>query len=87
MSGRGKTPKGWYSADVMWWLDGRKMPIAYSTRTTSDLIGLLSQDGYLTIQELHDTLNFCEEGKLVLQEFIKRGYGNELARDWFKPWG
>lgn len=78
-----KVPKGWYSADCIWCVPGRKRPIAYSTRATMDYIVMLSKDGG-TIREVHDRLNYCEEGKRVLVEYIKRGFGDITAKDFFK---
>ena len=69
--------------DVSWTVPNKKRPIGYSTKATSDLIVLLSQDGS-TIQEVYDKINFDVDGKKVLQEYIRRGYGNIVARDWFR---
>ena len=72
-----------HSWDVSWAVPNRKRAIGYSTKATSDLIVLLSQDGS-TIQEVYDKINFDVDGKKVLQEYIRRGYGNIVARDWFR---
>jgi hypothetical protein len=78
-----KTPKGWYSTDVKWYIPKQKSPIAYSTVATMDLIVLLSEEG-LTIKEIFDKIMFDDEGKKVLSEYIKRGYGNTIAKSFFK---
>ena len=78
-----KTPKGWYSSDVSWRVPKRKKPIAYSTVATSDLIVMLSEEG-LTIQEVYDRILFDDEAKKVLNEYIKRGYGNTIAKTFFR---
>lgn len=78
-----KPPKGWYSSDVSWHVPKRKKPIAYSTIATSDLIVMLSEEG-LTIQEVYDRILFDDEAKKVLDEYIKRGYGNTIAKTFFR---
>ena len=78
-----KTPKGWNSSDVRWFVPKKKKPIAYSTTATSDLIALLSQE-HKTIQEVHDAINFDQEAKKVLQSYIDAGYGGQIAKEWFK---
>ena len=72
-----------HSWDVSWTVPNKKRAIGYSTKATSDLIVLLSQDGS-TIQEVYDKINFDVDGKKVLREYIRRGYGNIVARDWFR---
>lgn len=72
-----------HSWDVSWMVPNRKRAIGYSTKATSDLIVVLSQDGS-TIQEVYDKINFDVDGKRVLQEYIRRGYGKVVARDWFR---
>ena len=69
--------------DVSWHIPGRKRPIAYSTKATSDLIGVLAEDGG-TIREVQSRINYDQEAKAVLQAYIDRGYGNQLAAEWFK---
>lgn len=69
--------------DVHWYAPNKKKPIAYSTVAASDLIGLLAQD-FETIQDVYNAINYDEEAKQVLQKYIDLGYGNEIAREWFK---
>ena len=69
--------------DVHWYAPKRKTPIAYSTRATSDLIGLLAED-FETIQDVYDAVQYDQEAKAVLQKYIDLGYGNEVAREWFR---
>jgi len=88
MSGRSfcpKTPKGWNSGDVAYYVPKRKTPIAYSTKAASDLIGILSEDGG-TIQDVRNAIGYDQEAKKVLDEYIKRGYGGTIARDFFRYW-
>lgn len=72
-------PKG----DVHWHIPGRKRPIAYSTKATSDLIVALSTDNK-TIKEVYDSINYDQEARAVLSEYIKRGYGNSVASNFFR---
>ena len=69
--------------DVEWRIPKSKTPIAYSTRATSDLIVVLSQDCE-TITDVYNAINYDEEAKEVLKKYIERGYGNEIAKEWFK---
>ena len=68
---------------VHWYVPNKKKPIAYSTVATSDLIGLLSED-FETIQDVYDAINYDEEVKEILQKYIDLGYGNEIAKNWFR---
>lgn len=61
----------------------KKKPIAYSTTATSKFIALLSQE-YKTIQEVYNAINFNTEAKKVLQAYIDKEYGSEIAKEWFK---
>ena len=69
--------------DVEWRSPGRKTPIAYSTKATSDLIAVLAEQGG-TIREVQSRINYDQEAKVVLQAYIDRGYGDVEARQWFK---
>ena len=69
--------------DVHWHIPGKKKPIAYSTRATSDLIGLLAED-FETIQDVYDAIMYDQEAKSVLQKYIDLGYGSQIAREWFR---
>ena len=69
--------------DVHWHVPNKKKPIAYSTVATSHLIGLLAQD-FETIQDVYDAINYDEEAKEILQKYIDLGYGNEIAKQWFR---
>lgn len=69
--------------DVEWFVPGRKRPIAYSTRATSDLIAVLAEEGG-TIREVQTRINYDQEAKAVLQAYIDRGYGDQIASEWLK---
>ena len=75
-------PKG----DVSWVSPKSKInskPIAYSTKAVSDLIVLLSADG-CTIKELKDKINYDNEAKDIIQKYIDLGYGELIAKDYFR---
>ena len=72
-------PKG----DVHWHVPGKKRPIAYSTKASSDLIAVLAEEGG-TIAEVQRKINYDEDAKAVLQDYIDHGYGDVEARKWFK---
>ena len=80
-----KTPKGWQSADVYWHIPKKKKPIAYSTVAVNDLIVELAKDG-CTVKELQEKINYNAEAKKVLDEYIKRGFGDWIAREHFNDW-
>lgn len=69
--------------DVEWRVPKRKTPIAYSTRATSDLIVVLSQESE-TITDVYNAINYDQEAKDILKKYIDLGYGNEIAKEWFK---
>jgi hypothetical protein len=70
--------------DVYWQLPKRKTPIAYSTKATSDLIAVLSQDNPdKTIAEVKGLIYYDSEAKEILQKYIDKGYGDIIASTWF----
>lgn len=75
-------PKG----DVSWYKPKSKAnskPIAYSTVATNDLIVILSQI-YDTIEDVYKAINYDQEAKEIMEKYINLGYGNYIARDYFK---
>ena len=76
-------PKAKNKGDVHWHVLSKKKPIAYSTIATEYLIVELAQD-HDTIQDVYNAINYDQEAKDVLQKYIDLGYGNEIAREWFK---
>lgn len=74
-----KRPKG----DVAYHLPKKKKPIAYSTKATSDLIAVLAQD-YETISDVYNAINYDQDAKDVLQKYIDLGYGDVIAKEWFR---
>ena len=74
-----KKPKG----DVEWYAPNKKKPIAWSTTATSDLIVALAQENE-TITDVCNAVNYDLDAELILQQYIDLGYGNEIAREWFK---
>ena len=69
--------------DVHWTVPNKKKPIAYSTVATSHLIGLLSQECE-AIQDVYNAVIYDVEAKEILQKYIDLGYGNEIAKQWFR---
>lgn len=69
--------------DVHWTLPGKKKPVAYSTKATSDLIVLLAQE-HDTVQQVQNAINYDVDAKAVLQKYIDAGYGQEIANKFFK---
>ena len=69
--------------DVHWHIPGKKKPIAYSTTAASDLIGVLAED-FETIQDVYNAINYDPEAKAIMQIYIDLGYGNQIAREWFR---
>lgn len=74
----------WSAHDVEWYLPNKKTPIAYSTVATRDLIeALCEQYPNATISQLMPAINYDEDAKKVVQQFINAGYGDQVAYDWF----
>lgn len=69
--------------DVYWYIPKKKKPITYSSKTISDLIAILSEQGG-TIQEVKNKIHYNQEAKNVLQAYIDKGYGDIEAKKWFK---
>lgn len=69
--------------DVMYTVPNKKKPIAYSTVATQDLIVILAQD-YETISDVYNAINYDQDAKDVLKKYIDLGYGNAIAREWFR---
>ena len=61
--------------DVHWHVEGRRTPIAYSTTATSQLIGLLAEDGH-TFASARQAINFDRDALEVLDAYIERGLGD-----------
>jgi len=77
-----KTPKGWDSSDNYWYCPGYKRPIAYSTLYAGYLVKSLSKEGG-TIKDVRDRVIFDVETQKVLDAYIKRGYGDYSAKEFF----
>ena len=73
--------------DVSWTVPGRKRPIAYSTRAVSNLIAVLAKEYGGTILELQARILYDRDAKAILQAYIDRGYGNQIASEWFQYLG
>ena len=69
--------------DVRWYVPNKKRPIAYSTRAVSDAIALFSESGG-TIEEVRSQIHYNPEAIEILTKYIELGYGNVVAREWFK---
>jgi hypothetical protein len=65
---------------VLWFLPGRKRPIGTTTVATSNLIGLLAEDG-LTFAEAHAEIRFDQDATDILQVYIDHGYGDARMSD------
>ena len=69
--------------DVMYTVPNKKKPIAYSTKATNDLIVVLAQE-YETISDVSNAISYDQDAKDVLQKYIDLGYGDVIAREWFR---
>lgn len=65
----------WVCRDVEWSVHNRKRPIAYSTVATSQLIGLLAEDGH-TFASARREVRYDSEAQAVLDAYIDRGLGD-----------
>lgn len=79
----GKTKKR-LNLDAQWYLPKRKKAFATSTKATKDLVDILShEDKTRTIEDVYNLINYDEEAKEILKTYIDKGYGNEIASEWF----
>lgn len=70
--------------DVHWHIPKRKTPIAYSTSATKHLVDILShEDKTRTIQDVYNLINYDYEAKEILKIYIDKGYGSQIASEWF----
>jgi len=77
-----KHPKEYYSSDVLWFIPNHRKPIAYSTKSCSDLIIMMSQNNK-TIKDIFEQINYDMEAKNVLKQYIKYGFRDVVAKDIF----
>lgn len=69
-----------YKNDVQWIFSTNKNPFAYSTKATSDLIVILSEK-YLTVKDVFNNINYDDEAKEIVKQFINAGYSNFIMYD------
>lgn len=69
--------------DVLWHVPNRKKPIAYSTTSTRDLINAIAENGNTLndVRAKFDSLIYDAEATAVLDEYIKRGFGEWIYCD------
>jgi N12 class adenine-specific DNA methylase len=74
----------WAAHDVQYFVPGKKTPIAYSTISDRDLLGVLA-DAHpdATISDLRDYINYGEEAKRIVDAYVANGYGDENANKYF----
>lgn len=66
--------------DVHWFLPKKKKPIAYSSTSTKLLVDILShEDKTRTIKDVQQLINYDKEAINILQIYIDKGYGDDLA--------
>ena len=71
--------------DVMWEIPKRKKPVAWSTKGASNLIAVIAREEKgLTIRQTRERINYCPEARAILDIYIEKGYGDEIAAHWFK---
>lgn len=88
-----KTPKyktistkksDWAATDITWYAPHQKSPIAYSTIAVRDFIGAMVDDNpTATVRELQAKINYDQDAKKVLQQYIDAGYGDDVVSDCF----
>ena len=71
--------------DVEWRLPKRKKPIARSTPAVSKLIAVIAREEKdLTIRQTRERINYCPDARAILDIYIEKGYGDEIAARWFR---
>lgn len=71
-----------YAGNILWYVPNHKKAIAFSTVAVRDYISSLSRE-HETIWDVYDSIVYDNDAKRVLRKYIDRGYGNEIAKDWF----
>ncbi len=67
--------------DVLWFVPGRKTPIAASTAAESLTLGLLAEQGH-TFASARDALTYgSPEEHAILAAYIERGYADTKMQD------
>ena len=71
-------------ADVAWGAPNRKRPIAYSTIAVRDAINCVAENGdtLLEVRQKFDHLIYDAEAIAVLDEYIRRGFGQWVYHDY-----
>ena len=69
--------------DVAWNVPKRKKPIAYSTIATRDAINCVAENGdtLMEVRQKFDRLIYDAEAIAVLDEYIRRGFGDWVYKD------
>lgn len=66
--------------DVLYYVPGKKKPIAYSTRAEADFLKVMTEDGYTTPNEIIKAIDskyqLAFEERDIMEVYIKLGYGN-----------
>lgn len=68
--------------DVEWYLPKGKRAIAFSSKSTKDLVDVLSEDG-CNIQQLYEKIHYDVDAKNIIKLYLDAGYGEVEARTWF----
>ena len=69
--------------DVLWFVPGKKTAFIGSTKATSDLISLLSQE-LETVQDVFNAVVYDVDAKAILQTYIDNGYGYTVTKNLFR---
>ena len=80
---QGEIMKRKICTDVGWHIPKRKTAIAYSTIATRDAINAVAENGdtLLEVRKKFDYLIYDKEAIAVLDEHIKRGFGDWVYKD------
>ena len=80
-----KKKDGWICHEVGYSFPGKKKVIAYSAQAVSDFIDVMARN-YDTIKDIYEAINYDLEAKEILKIYIDAGYGDKIARQFFKEW-
>lgn len=67
---------------VSYYIPKKKRPIAYSSKSTSDLIALLSEIFY-SVKDVQNAIFYDQKAKDILQIYIDKGYADTAASEFF----
>lgn len=68
------------NGDVLYYVPGKKKPIAYSTKSVSDSLKMINDEGYTTpnmiLKAIDSKYQLAFEEREVMEAYVKLSYGD-----------